>query len=183
MPQDGRHSRKRGRGSAVQASAAFPWRSALAAAVALGLALALYFTFSASDALSGPVRRWTAGLTAFTLDLLGADASVRDATVSAYGSRLLVVADCTPVGPVLLLWGAMLAFPAPWRAKLVGITLGGLLLVALNLVRMVSLVYIGVLAPSYLETVHLLVWQSIMILSAILIWLFWFARVSRVARS
>ena len=83
----------------------------------------------------------------------------------------------------MLLAGAMLAFPASWQAKLTGIILGALVLSAMNLVRMVSLVYIGLYVPQWLEVAHLLVWQSVMILAGILVWLLWLGRVTRGVRT
>ncbi|MCZ7625613.1 MAG: hypothetical protein M5R38_07025 [Candidatus Methylomirabilis sp.] len=46
----------------------------------------------------------------------------------------------------------------------------------MNLIRVVSLMYIGRYFPSFFETAHLLIWQSVIIFCALLIWLYWTVR-------
>jgi exosortase/archaeosortase family protein len=46
----------------------------------------------------------------------------------------------------------------------------------LNVIRLVSLFYIGTYAPKQLDLFHLLIWQGVMILSVVMLWLFWVRR-------
>ena len=48
----------------------------------------------------------------------------------------------------------------------------------INLVRIISLFLIGSAYPQYLEIAHLLVWQTAIILSAIVLWLIWVERLA-----
>jgi exosortase/archaeosortase family protein len=67
----------------------------------------------------------------------------------------------------------VLAFPARWTAKLIGVV-GGLLAIQLmNLVRIVSLFYIGVFLPEYFSDAHIFIWQSLVILFGISLWIVW----------
>lgn len=63
--------------------------------------------------------------------------------------------------------------PARVLFKVLGIILGFVVLSGVNLVRTTSLVYIGSAFPSALEVVHLLVWQSLMVVFAVALWLAW----------
>ena len=72
--------------------------------------------------------------------------------------------------------GAVIAYPSTVRAKVAGATLGLVTLTALNLVRIMSLFWIGSAYPEYLDMAHLLVWQSAIILLAIVMWLIWAER-------
>jgi exosortase/archaeosortase family protein len=63
---------------------------------------------------------------------------------------------------------------------MLGIAIGIVALFALNLVRTVSLFYIGAHFPDFLDTAHVLIWQSVMILAAIALWLFWVEKLARV---
>ena len=90
-----------------------------------------------------------------------------------------IVAECTAIGPVILFAGAVFAYPATFKSKLLGIGVGLVLLTGLNLVRLVSLFYIGVVFPEYLPMAHFLVWQAVIIISAIVVWLFWVERFAR----
>ncbi|MCK5828109.1 hypothetical protein KAH43_06235, partial [Candidatus Bipolaricaulota bacterium] len=71
---------------------------------------------------------------------------------------------------------AVVALPARWTAKLigVGIGIGGIFLV--NIVRLVSLYFIGVHWPTFLDQAHQLIWQSLLIVIAVALWLFWAGR-------
>ena len=58
------------------------------------------------------------------------------------GGGIQIVAGCNGVEAVLILVSAVLAFPAPWKHKLIGIVLGFVAIQALNLVRIISLYYL-----------------------------------------
>ena len=57
--------------------------------------------------------------------------------------RIPIVRGCNGVEAVIILVSAMLAFPAPWKHRLIGIGLGFLAIQALNLVRIISLFYLA----------------------------------------
>ena len=71
------------------------------------------------------------------------------------------------------LWTALLAFPAPWLHRLWGLLLGLLGVQALNLVRIVSLVYLGVWKPAWFYWVHWYVWDALILVDVLLIFLLW----------
>jgi len=75
----------------------------------------------------------------------------------------------------------VLAYPCTMSEKGIGIALGIVVLFVLNLVRTVSLFLVGTYLPSVFDTVHYVVWQSLMILLAIGVWLFWMEKMIRVA--
>ncbi len=62
---------------------------------------------------------------------------------------------------------------------MLGIGVGLAFLTVLNLVRLVSLFYIGAVFPNYLPMAHYLVWQAAIIISAIVLWLFWVEKFTR----
>ena len=70
----------------------------------------------------------------------------------------------------------MLAYPAPWRYKLLGIGAGFLAIQALNLVRIISLFYLGQWNRTWFDWFHLYLWQALIVLDALvafLVWLRW----------
>jgi exosortase H (IPTLxxWG-CTERM-specific) len=90
-----------------------------------------------------------------------------------------IEAGCNGVEAGIILMSAMLAFPAPWRAKLIGILMGNLTVQALNLVRIISLFYLGQWDEALFEWAHLYVWQALIILDVLvvfLVWLSWLAK-------
>jgi len=52
-------------------------------------------------------------------------------------------------------------------------------LFVVNVVRLVSLYYVGVHWPSALDVVHQVVWQSLVIAIVVAMWLLWAGRASR----
>jgi exosortase/archaeosortase family protein len=107
-------------------------------------------------------------------------AKVLDPAVTVAGTRVLadgfaldVVKGCTSLGPFAIFVAAVFAVPTSLSWKVLGIFGGFVTLAAINLVRITSLLYLGSAFPSVVEVVHLLVWQSIMILLAVVLWLWW----------
>ena len=89
------------------------------------------------------------------------------------GSGIEIVAGCNGVEAVLILVSAILAFPAPWKHKAIGMVLGFLAIQTLNLVRIVSLFYLHEWNQVWFEWFHLYLWQALIILDALVFWLIW----------
>ncbi len=86
---------------------------------------------------------------------------------------------CNAVNVTLLLWSAVLAFPAPWRLKGLGLLAGSLIIQALNIVRFISLFYLGQFSFKWFELAHGYLWESLLILDTVVIFWLWVNRVSR----
>ena len=145
---------------------------------ALGVALFAYFQ-SFGSAVMDQVTAWTAASAAFPLQLLGTDVDVRGTIVASDRFAYNIVAECTLVGPLLLYVAAVAAYPAGLASKASGIALGVLVIGGLNLVRLVSLFYVGTYMPQHLDVAHLVVWQGVMVLSVVVLWLYWVQRSGR----
>lgn len=59
------------------------------------------------------------------------------------GGGISVESGCNGVEATLILVAAMLAFPGPWLAKILGILIGSILVQAFNLGRIISLYYLA----------------------------------------
>ena len=53
---------------------------------------------------------------------------------------------------------------------------------AINMARIVSLYYIGIWWPHFFQVAHGYVWQSLVILFAMVLWIFWAERFARRSR-
>ena len=97
-----------------------------------------------------------------------------DAIVNAFdGGGIQIVAGCNGVEAILILVAAVLAFPAPWKHKLIGIGLGFIAIQALNLVRIISLYYLQRWNHAWFEWFHLYLWQALIVLDALVAFLVW----------
>lgn len=80
---------------------------------------------------------------------------------------------CSGLEACIVLTAGILAFPATWGERLLGLLLGFIVVQAVNLVRIVSLFFIGQWNPKLFDIAHLIVWQALIMLTVIVIWLLW----------
>lgn len=95
---------------------------------------------------------------------------IRDKT-TGFGVR--IERGCNGVEAVIILFAAIFAFPSPFKHKLIGFTLGFFAIQGLNLVRIVSLFYLGQWNQVAFEWFHLYLWQALIIMDALVVWLIW----------
>lgn len=80
---------------------------------------------------------------------------------------------CNGVEAVIILFAAVFAFPAPFKHKMIGFVAGFFAIQALNLVRIISLFYMGQWNMVWFEWFHLYLWQALIILDALIVWMIW----------
>jgi exosortase H (IPTLxxWG-CTERM-specific) len=95
---------------------------------------------------------------------------IRD-KASGFGVR--IERGCNGVEALIILFAAIFAFPAPFKNKLLGFAVGFIAIQALNLVRIISLFYLGQWNQVAFEWFHLYLWQALIILDALVVWLVW----------
>jgi exosortase H (IPTLxxWG-CTERM-specific) len=94
----------------------------------------------------------------------------------ASGFAMEVRDGCNGVNVVILLWAAMLAYPASARWKLIGLGAGLAAIQTLNLLRLISLFYLGQFSMSAFEFAHLYLWETLIILDGMVVFAFWARR-------
>ncbi|MGH7410421.1 MAG: hypothetical protein ACREJ6_05080 [Candidatus Methylomirabilis sp.] len=77
---------------------------------------------------------------------------------------------------------AVVACPGSVRKKLIGLLMDASSIRVLNPARALSVMYVGRYSPDFFETAPLLVWQSLMILAALLVRIYWTGRFVGVAQ-
>jgi exosortase H (IPTLxxWG-CTERM-specific) len=124
------------------------------------------------------VTPWTNALAAISADVV----RLFDSQVFAEGKILQslrngfavsIEAGCNGVEATIILIAAMLAFPAPWQRKLAGLAAGVVAVQGLNVIRVISLFYLGQWSASAFEFAHQYVWQALIMLDVLVIWLLW----------
>ena len=80
---------------------------------------------------------------------------------------------CNAVDAMMLLAAAMLAFPATFRSRLTGLLATSAAIQVVNFVRIISLVWLGEHYHEAFDVVHVAVWQTIVILFAVAMFVFW----------
>lgn len=89
------------------------------------------------------------------------------------GFAISIERGCNGVEAVIILISAMLAFPASWKHKLAGIGIGFLAIQAMNIVRIISLFYLGQWSRLWFDWFHLYLWQALIVLDALVVFLVW----------
>ena len=89
------------------------------------------------------------------------------------GFAVEIQPGCNGVEAVIILFSAIFAFPAPFKHKLIGFAAGFFAIQLLNLVRIISLFYLGQWNMTAFTWFHLYLWQALIILDALVVWLIW----------
>ncbi len=154
-------------------------RSLLFLARFAGLLVLFYLAVAwrpANDAVIVPFTGAIARICAALLNGLGERVAVAGTEIRSPGFAVNIENGCNGIETVLLFASAVLAFPSTPRRKALGLALGFAAIEALNLIRVVSLFWIGRHYPSLFSSSHTVVWQSIVVLFGVLLFLAWAAR-------
>jgi exosortase H (IPTLxxWG-CTERM-specific) len=132
-----------------------------------------------NDAVIVPFTAGIAHVSAAVLNLFGAGVTVAGTQIRSGSFAVGIENGCNGVETALLFGSAVLAFPAPWKRKLLGMALGFAAIQLVNLVRVVSLFWIGAHRPDLFSASHTVIWQSVVVLCGVLLFLLWAAREQR----
>jgi len=124
-------------------------------------------------AVVGPFTGLVAVASKVVMNLFGAGATVYDNYLSTPSYSINIVDGCNGIYATAILISGVVAYPSALKHKLWGVLLGTAAIFALNLVRVISLFYLGQHYPDIFNEVHVYVWQPVIILWAILVWDFW----------
>lgn len=99
------------------------------------------------------------------------------------GFAVGIAPGCDGIEAVIILVSAIIAFPSPWKHKLVGIVVGFFAIQSLNIVRIISLFYMGQWSQVMFDWFHLYLWQALIVLDALAVWLIWLRYLPKRKRS
>lgn len=145
--------------------------AALTAALAVLWAIQIY---PQAEALFMPVNLITAQFSAVILTGIGLP-MLRESTQLTHAGGFSCEIDfaCTALIPILLLSAGIFAWRADRPRQWLAVLVGGLLLFGVNQLRIVSLVWLGVYAPAWLDIAHLWFWPLALIVITAGYWYGW----------
>lgn len=146
--------------------------------LALTVALGLYLL---AIALWEPKVSWlvtglsgsVAQVVSLCLNLVGTPSSAQGPYISTDRLQLEIVLECTGFYESLILMAAVVAYPCPWKRKLLGLFLFIGLIYVINLVRMAGLAVIGQYSMQLFNLAHVFVVRISSILIIVILWLWW----------
>jgi exosortase H (IPTLxxWG-CTERM-specific) len=117
-----------------------------------------------------------ASATGIVLRAVGQAVSVDGTVVGGGGAAVDIVNGCNGLEAAVLLFAAVLAFPAGWRSRGLAIVVGFAGIQLLNLVRTSSLYLFLKYRPGWFDVMHTGVWQTILVVAALGYFVFWSSR-------
>lgn len=142
-------------------------------AFCLGVFYALSVTQIAKERIFPGYLRLNASVSAVILSAFGEEIEARGQALISSKMALSIARGCDAVEPAALFCAAVLASPVAFSSRCVAVVVGTMLLMVLNLLRILSLYYVGAYYRPAFDVVHLDVWQALFIFLAILFWALW----------
>jgi exosortase H (IPTLxxWG-CTERM-specific) len=124
-----------------------------------------------------PFTSFIVSASSFLINLFGGTSFVNGTHLSTPQFGINVVDGCNGIYATAILLSGIIAYPSRIKHKLIGILLGFAAIFALNLVRVISLLYLGQQYPDIFKEIHVFIWQPIIIVWAIFIWYLWWNRI------
>lgn len=151
-----------------------PWKFG----VRFGAAALLQFALVLASPLRGVIDRFSEYLatgSAGLIRLFGGTCEAHAAFLNLPGTALtLEIQDgCNGLNVVILLWAAVVAFPARWQWRAWGIAGGFLAIQLLNLGRIISLFYLAQFSKEAFDFAHHFLWEALILLDAMLVFGIW----------
>lgn len=130
---------------------------------------------SVQDAVILPFTSVIADVSVFLIELFddGVESAGKVIRDLDSGFAISIEPGCNGVEALIILFAAIFAFPASLKHKLIGFGIGFVAIQSLNLVRIISLFYLGQWNMTWFEWFHLYLWQALIILDALVVWLIW----------
>jgi exosortase H (IPTLxxWG-CTERM-specific) len=126
-----------------------------------------------NDGFVVPFTAAIARASAAVLDLIGQPIRIDGTRVYGTGFAVDIENGCNGIEALIIFLSATLSFPAPWPARLAGLAIGVIGIQIVNLVRVVALFLTGVYFPKLFDSSHTVIWQTVVILSGVLLWILW----------
>jgi exosortase H (IPTLxxWG-CTERM-specific) len=142
-----------------------------------GILLVVFYALVAirpvNDHVVVPFTSVVAGISGALLRVLGEMVAVKGTVIASSSFSVNIENGCNGLETALLLAAAVFAFPASWRQRAVGLLGGFLAIQMINLVRVVTLFWIGVHRSAWFGSAHTLVWQTIVVLFGVGFFVVW----------
>jgi exosortase H (IPTLxxWG-CTERM-specific) len=117
------------------------------------------------------LARMCAGLVTWFDSSAAAAGKVLWNTVTGFG--VSIEPGCNGIEACIVLFAAVVAFPSSWRHKLIGLAAGFVAVQGLNMVRVISLFYLGQWNTQVFNFAHEYLWQALIMLDVLIVWLLW----------
>lgn len=142
--------------------------------LAYGCIVLLVYRDEALGSRLAPLAEWTASITSELIQWTGMDV-LQEGVILTHpdGFTYEIAYTCAGLLPTMTFIVCVLAYPAALWNKWMGIMLCAPVLLAVNYLRLVNLFFIGVCFPDAFELGPEIIWEGILAVSFISLWLSW----------
>ncbi len=139
-----------------------------------------YVWFSKGEAFESYLHL-NAEVSGAILRVFGESTHVAETSISSPRFALNIKRGCDAIQASVFFVFLVLASPlrTPLLKRLPAVIVGMALLLLINLVRIISLYYIGVYFPGAFKTMHVEIWQALFIFLPLFLWVLWVRRAMR----
>jgi exosortase H (IPTLxxWG-CTERM-specific) len=124
-----------------------------------------------------PFTSFIAFASGFLINLFGGTSFVNGTHLSTPQFGINIVDGCNGIYATVILVAGVVAYPSKIIHKIIGVVIGFIAIFLLNLIRVISLLYLGQAYPDIFEEIHIFIWQPIIIIWAIYIWYLWWSKI------
>ncbi len=129
-----------------------------------------------SHVVQDPLEKFLAIFTGTVLSWFNSTVQVYDSTIVIEAFVANIVPACTGLFTTTIYIAAVLAYPCSLKRKLQGVVFGVIAIMLVNAIRIISLLVIGAYWIDAFDFAHLVIWQTVAVVFAVFLWLFWIQR-------
>jgi len=149
----------------------------------VAIAIDALFGFSVTQLLSQSIVTGTVSLVVATLNMLGVAATAGGGFVTLTGEfSYEIVHWCTGIWQVMLYTLLVATTQGSQSRKAAAILIGAIAMLALNLIRLVHLFFVGIHAPEHFAMLHHIIWPAITFVAIGVMWAIVFRKTTESAR-
>ena len=124
--------------------------------------------------------RWLVAVSQGLIHACGGHAAREGAILRSSAGFAVEMRDgCNAVNVTILLLSAVIAFPSSWKMKALGVVAGSVIIQVVNIVRFISLYYLGQYSMTWFDFAHAYLWESLLVLDTMVVFWLWVNRVLR----
>jgi exosortase/archaeosortase family protein len=138
-----------------------------------GILYSIAFSKWFIDLVANPFALFLSQLIGEVILFLGFQIERAGTIITAGGLSLEIYYMCTGIYQMAGFMAAVLAFPTNYQNKIIGCVWGFFGIGILNLTRILSIFFVGFYFPNLVIIFHGVIWQVLMILFSLLLWMLW----------
>ena len=150
--------------------------------IGLGIRFALllggiYFLFTFEpvyERVVAPFTAFTAWLAAETGKVMTLSVKVSGVTLIGPSSSVNVGQGCDAIDVISIILAAGIATPAAFSRKLSFLLVGVAGVLALNIARLLTLLYAASISYTFMDILHVYIWPVILLFACLGLWYYWF---------